>query len=107
MSVGVITTQSQSRGWIAPLMTLGFLLYTSTILIGHIVAFPLSYVFLNTVCAKNCGLTPENSLALGHIGVSVALYANLYTALQVVYIIACLSVAILIVLKKPGQLVPL
>jgi hypothetical protein len=103
----IITTRGQTRGWIAPLMTLSFLLYTAIILVGHIIAFPLSYALLNSVCAENCGLTADNSLALAHINVSAALYANLYMALQVVYIIACLSVALLIVFKKPGQLVPL
>ena len=109
MSVnGEVThTPGQSRAWLAPLMTLSFLLYTAVILAGHIIAFPLSYAWLQTVCTENCGLTPENIQALTKVGVSIVLYANLYTVLQVVYIIACLSVAMLIVFKKPGQLVPL
>ncbi len=109
------TQENQPASRYAWLMTTGFLLYTAIVLAGHIIAFPRSYAFLQTVCAgsddplgaPSCGLTPENAHALAQIGVSVAWYANFYTTIQVIYILACLSVGILIVLKKPGQLVPL
>ncbi|MBO0791547.1 MAG: hypothetical protein J2P36_11445 [Ktedonobacteraceae bacterium] len=101
----------QPVGRYAWLMTSGFLLYTAVMLLGHIVGFPLSYAYLQTVCKTNCdlmpALTPENIQALSRVGLSITLYANLYIAIQTIYILACIGVAVLIVVKKPGQLIPL
>lgn len=88
-------------------MISGFLLYTLLILAGHIASFPLSYTYLHTVCSSGCGLTPDNGRALQQWGISIALYANFYTLLQVLYILICVGVALFIVFKKPGQWVPL
>jgi hypothetical protein len=88
-------------------MTVGFLVYTLLILIGHIVGFPLGYAYLHTVCPSGCSLTPENVHALEHIGLSISFYANLYMMIQVLYILVCVGIALLIVFKKPGQWVPL
>ncbi|GHO49072.1 hypothetical protein [Ktedonospora formicarum] len=95
----------------ARLLTAGFLLYTALIVLGHIIGFPLSYTYLHTVCTANCEsvpiLTTANVMALTRMGLSVTWYANSYTVIQTIYILACVGVAVLIVLKKPGQLVPL
>jgi len=88
-------------------MTGSFLVYTLLILVGHIVGFPLSYAYLHTVCPSGCSLTPGNARALAHSGLSIPFYANLYLAIQVLYILVCVGVAVLIVVKKPGQWVPL
>jgi len=71
------------------------------------VGFPLGYSYLHTVCPNGCALTPGNVSALQHLGLSIPLYANLYMAIQVLYIPACVGIALLIVIKKPGQWVPL
>ncbi len=89
------------------LMTLGFLVYTLLILVGHIVGFPLGYAYLHTVCPSGCSLTPGNVRALEHLGLSITFYATLYTVIQVLYILVCVGIALLIVFKKPGQWVPL
>ena len=96
-----------SRSRAAWLMTVGFLVYTLLILIGHIVGFPLGYAYLHTVCPSGCSLTPENVRALEHIGLSISFYANLYMVIQVLYILVCVGIALLIVFKKPGRWVPL
>ena len=96
-----------SRSRAAWLMTVSFLVYTLLILIGHIVGFPLGYAYLHTVCPSGCSLTPENVRALEHIGLSISFYANLYMVIQVLYILVSVGIALLIVFKKPGQLVPL
>src|SRR6266487_2240317 len=96
-----------SRPRTAWLMTLGFLVYTLLILVGHFVGFPLGYAYLHTVCPSGCSLTPENVRALEHIGLSISFYANLYMVIQVLYILVSVGIALLIVFKKPGQLVPL
>jgi hypothetical protein len=83
-------------------MTLGFLIYTLLILVGHIVGFPLGYAYLHTVCLSGCGLTPGNVLALKQMGLSITFYANVYMVIQVLYILVCVGIALLIVLKKPG-----
>jgi hypothetical protein len=88
-------------------MTVGFLVYTLLILIGHIVGFPLGYMYLHTVCSNGCSLTPGNVRALEQIGLSITFYANLYMVIQLIYILACVGIALLIVFKKPGQWVPL
>jgi hypothetical protein len=101
----VFNTPSRPRTtW---LMTAGFLVYTLFILSGHIVGFPLGYAYLHTVCPSGCSLTPGNVRALEQLGLSIPSYANLYTAIQVLYILVCVGIALLIVLKKPGQWVPL
>jgi signal transduction histidine kinase len=84
-------------------MTFGFILYALLILAGHIVGFPLAYAY----CKSGCGLTLNNVHALQHVGASVAIYANFYMALQVLYVLICVGVAGFIVFKKPGQWVPL
>jgi hypothetical protein len=89
------------------LMTAGFLVYTLLILIGHIVGLPLGYAYLHTVCPSGCSLTPGNVRALEQLGLSIPSYANLFTTIQVLYILVCVGIALLIVLKKPGQWVPL
>src|SRR6516162_3736083 len=89
------------------LMRTGFLVYTLLIIAGHIAGFPLAYAYLHTVCSDGCGLTPENVLALERHGLSIAFYANLYMAIQVLYILVTVVAALLIVFKKPGQWVPL
>ncbi len=89
------------------LMTCGFLVYTFLILAGHLVGFPLGYAYLHTVCPTGCSLTPGNVRALEQLGLSVASYAILYAAIQVLYILVCVGIALLIVFKKPGQWVPL
>jgi len=96
-----------SRSRAAWLMTVGFLVYTLLILIGHIVGFPLGYAYLHTVCPSGCSLTAENVRALAHIGLSISFYANLYMVIQVLYILVSVGIALLIVFKKPGQWVPL
>lgn len=101
------TSNKPSRSRAAWLMTVGFLVYTLLILIGHIVGFPLGYAYLHTVCPSGCSLTPENVHALEHIGLSISFYANLYMMIQVLYILVCVGIALLIVFKKPGQWVPL
>src|SRR5947209_6544845 len=90
-----------SRPHIAWLMTGGFLVYTLLILIGHILGFLPGYAYLHTVCASGCSLTPENVHALEQSHLSIAFYANLFMALQVLYILVCLGIALLIVFKKP------
>ena len=101
------TSNKPSRSRAAWLMTVGFLVYTLLILIGHIVGFPLGYAYLHTVCPSGCSLTPENVRALEHIGLSISFYANLYMVIQVLYILVSVGIALLIVFKKPGQWVPL
>ncbi len=96
-----------SRSRAAWLMLAGFLIYTLLILLGHLVGFPLGYAYLHTVCPSGCSLTPGNVHALEHLGLSIAFYANLYTVIQVLYILVCVGIALLIVFKKPGQWVPL
>src|SRR3989440_4024861 len=96
-----------SRSRAAWLMTVGFLVYTLLILIGHIVGFPLGYAYLHTVCPSGCSLTLGTARALEQLGLSIPSYANLYMAIQVLYILVCVGIALLIVLKKPGQWVPL
>ncbi len=96
-----------SRPRTAWLMTLGFLVYTLLILVGHFVGFPLGYAYLHTVCPSGCSLTPENVHALEQSGLSIAFYANLYMVIQVLYILVSVGIALLIVFKKPGQWVPL
>src|SRR5260221_10873099 len=89
------------------LITAGFLVYTLLILVGHIVGFPLGYAYLHTVCPSGCSLTPGNVRALEHLGLSIAFYANLYMAIQLLYILAFVGIALLIAFKKPGNWVPL
>src|SRR5438876_258117 len=101
------TSNKPSRSRAAWLMTVGFLVYTLLILIGHIVGFPLGYAYLHTVCPSGCSLTPENVRALEHIGLSISFYANLYMVIQALYILVSVGIALLIVFKKPGQWVPL
>ena len=101
------TSNKPSRSRAAWLMTVGFLVYTLLILIGHIVGFPLGYAYLHTVCPSGCSLTPENIRALEHIGLSISFYANLYMVIQALYILVSVGIALLIVFKKPGQWVPL
>lgn len=101
------TFNKSSHSRTAWLMTGGFLVFTLLVLVGHVVGFPLGYAFLHTVCAKGCALTPGNVIALQRLGLSIPLYANLYMALQVFYILVCVGIALLIVFKKPGQWVPL
>src|SRR2546421_9576385 len=96
-----------SRSRAAWLMTVGFLVYTLLILTGHVVGFPLGYAYLHTVCPSGCSLTPGNVHALAQSGLSIAFYATLYLVIQVLYILICVGVAVLIVVKKPGQWVPL
>jgi hypothetical protein len=62
---------------------------------------------LHTVCPNGCALTPGNVRALEQLGLSIPFYANLYMAIQVLYILVCVGIALLIVFKKPGQWVPL
>lgn len=112
MTVALDTTvheaaKKPSRSRAPWLMTVGFLIYTLLILIGHIAGFPLAYAYLHTVCSNGCGLTPENVRALEQYGLSIAFYANLYMATQVLYILISVGVALLIVFKKPGEWVPL
>src|SRR5437764_13137091 len=95
-----------SRSRAAWLMTVGFLVYTLLILIGHIVGFPLGYAYLHTVCPSGCSLTPGNVSALTQNGLSITFYANLYLVIQMLYILVCVGVAVLIVVKKPGQWFP-
>src|SRR5579859_5163236 len=92
-----------SRSRTTWLMLVGFLVYTLLILAGHVVGFPLAYAY----CKSGCGLTLDNVRALEHAGASVAVYANFYMTLQVLYVLICVGVAGLIVFKKPGQWVPL
>ena len=89
------------------LMTVGFLIYVLLILTGHLVGFPLGYAYLHTVCPNGCALTPGNVHALEQLSLSIPSYANLYTAIQMLYILVCVGIALLIVFKKPGQWVPL
>ena len=96
-----------SRPLTAWFMTLGFLIYTLLIVVGHIVGFPLGYAYLHTVCLSGCGLTPGNVLALKQMGLSITFYANVYMVIQVLYILVCVGIALLIVFKKPGRWVPL
>ena len=95
------------RSRTAWLMTGGFLVYTLLILAGHIVGFPLGYAYLHTVCSNVCALTPGNVRALGQLGLSIPLYANMYMTIQVIYILVSIGIALVIVFKKPGQWVPL
>lgn len=101
------TFNRPSRSRASRLMTGGFLVYTLLILIGHVVGFPLAYSFLHTVCANGCALTPGNVNALERMGLSIPFYVNLYTSIQVIYILVCAGIALLIVIKKPGLWVPL
>ena len=101
------TFNKPSRPRTAWLMTIGFLVYTLLILVGHIVGFPLGYAYLHTVCPSGCSLTPENVHALKQSGLSIPFYVNLYMVIQLLYILVCVGIALLIVFKKPGQWVPL
>jgi hypothetical protein len=101
------TFNTPSRPRMAWLMTVGFLIYTLLIFVGHIVGFPLGYAYLHTVCPSGCSLTPGNVHALEQMGLSITFYAYLYMAIQVLYILVCVGIALLIVVKKPGQWVPL
>ena len=101
------TSTKPSRSRTAWFMTAGFLVYTLFILAGHLVGFPLAYTYLHTVCPSGCALRPGNAQALEHVGLSVAFYANLYTVIQVIFILVCVGIAGLIVFKKPSQWVPL
>lgn len=96
-----------SRSRTAWLMTGGFLIYTLLILAGHVMGFSLGYAYLHTVCANVCALTPGNVRALGQLGFSIPLYANIYMTIQVIYILVSIGIALVIVFKKPGQWVPL
>jgi hypothetical protein len=101
----IFTTPARPRtAWF---MTLGFLIYTLLILVGHIVGFPLGSAYLHTVCQSGCSLTPGNVLALKQMGLSITFYANAYMVIQVLYILICVGIALLIVFKKPGRWVPL
>jgi signal transduction histidine kinase len=102
-----IASHKRPRSLAAWLMTSGFTLYVLLILAGHVAGFPLGYAYLHTVCSRGCALTPANVHALERIGLSIAFYANLYTVLQVLYILVTVGTAALIVFKKPGQWVPL
>jgi hypothetical protein len=88
-------------------MTIGFLVATLIVLVGHVAGFPLAYAYLHTVCRSGCALTPGNVQVLGGSGLSVAFYANLYMVIQVIYVLITVGLALLIVFKKPGQWVPL
>src|SRR5437588_13017622 len=94
------TLNKPSRPRTAWLMTIGFLVYTLLILVGHSVGFSLGYAFLHTVCTNGCSLTPGNVRALEQSGLSIAFYTNLYTVIHVIYILVCVGVAALIVFKK-------
>src|SRR5947209_15460752 len=83
-----------SRPRMAWLMTGGFLVCTLLILIGHIIGFLPGYAYLHTVCASGCSLTPENVRALEQSHLSIAFYANLFMALQVLYILVCMGTAL-------------
>jgi len=98
------TPSPPRKAW---LMLVGFLIYTLLILAGHIVGFPQGYAYLHTVCPNGCALTPGNVRALAHLGLSITFYANLYMIIQVLYILISVGIALLIVIKKPGQWVPL
>jgi signal transduction histidine kinase len=100
-------SNQRPRSLAAWLMTSGFVLYTLVILAGHLVGLPLAYAYLHTVCTKGCALQPGNVQALEHLGLPIAFYANLYTTIQVLYILVTVGSAALIVFKKPGQWVPL
>src|SRR5438132_13947005 len=89
-----------SRSRAAWLMTVGFLVYTLLILVGHIVGFPLGYAYFHTVCPSGCSLTPGNVRVLEQLGLSIPFYANLYLAIQVLYVQVCSGFALLIVFKK-------
>lgn len=102
-----MASNKRPRSLAAWLMMSSFLVYTLLILAGHIAGFPLGYAYLHTVCTRGCALTPQNLHPLEHIDLSIAFYANLYTVLQLLYIIATVGVAALIVFKKPGHWVPL
>jgi hypothetical protein len=101
---GLDTSSRPRTAWF---MLAGFLTYTLLILAGHIVGFPLGVAYLHTVCPSGCSLTPGNVHALEQIGLSITFYATLYLVIQVLYILVCVGVAVLIVVKKPGQWVPL
>jgi hypothetical protein len=98
------TPSPPRKAW---LMLVGFLIYTLLILAGHIVGFPQGYAYLHTVCPNVCALTPGNVRALAHLGLSITFYANLFMIIQVLYILISVGIALLIVIKKPGQWVPL
>jgi hypothetical protein len=100
-------SNTPSRPRTAWLMLVGFLIYTLLILAGHLVGFRLGYAYLHTVCSSGCSLTPGNVHALEQMGLSITFYATLYLVIQVLYILVCVGVAVLIVVKKPGQWVPL
>ncbi len=100
-------SNTPSRPRTAWLMLVGFLIYMLLILAGHLVGFPLGYSYLHTVCPSGCSLTPGNVHALEQMGLSITFYATLYLVIQVLYILVCVGVAVLIVVKKPGQWVPL
>jgi hypothetical protein len=93
----------------ARLMLVGFLAYTLLILAGHLIGVAPGYAYLHRVCSNDtfCGLTLENVQALERHGLSIDFYATLFLAVQVIYILVCVGIALLIVLKKPGQWVPL
>ena len=97
------------RPRVARLMLVGFLAYTLLILAGHLIGVAPGYAYLHRVCSNDtvCGLTVENVQALERHGLSIEFYATLFLAVQMLYILVCVGIALLIVLKKPGQWVPL
>jgi hypothetical protein len=97
------------RPRVARLMLGGFLAYMLLILAGHLLGFAPGFAYLHRVCSNDtvCGLTVENVQALERHGLSIEFYATLFLAVQVLYILVCVGIALLIVLKKPGQWVPL
>jgi signal transduction histidine kinase len=102
-----VAAHQSPRSFATWLMTGGFVLYTLIILVGHLVGFPLAYAYLRTVCDAGCALKPGNAQALAQMGLSIAFYANIYSAIQILFILAATSGAALIVYKRPGQWVPL
>ena len=97
------------RPRLARLMLGGFLAYLLLILAGHLLGVAPGFAYLHRVCANDtvCGLSVEDVRALQRHGLSIEFYATLFLAVQVLYILVCVGIALLIVLKKPGQWVPL
>lgn len=106
-TIAQATPNKPAHSRMAWIMTSGFLVYTLLILSIHVVGFPLGYTYLQTVCPDGCSLTPENVRALEQSGLSILFYANLYMAIQIIFTLVCVGVALLIVFKKPGQWMPL
>lgn len=101
------TANASPRSRAKWLLTTGFFVYTLLILAGHIMGFAPAYAYLHTVCPDGCALTPANAQALARNSLSIAFSVNLYIIIQVLYILVSAGIALLIVLKKPGQWVPL